>query len=183
MHQKYQEIKKRNAARNLLSRVHLHLSFLRLQLIPLIAQKFTTRRQIASVMLETALSANDRDGVELWSFVLRCVTQLTEDGMSEEEDTVEGDEPVKAVLGIDFRHLAVRDLMQMVDDTRTGDSLGPFVRAGRRRIRRVNHPSVVKRKPKAGISPSFYRPEYLAQMRQGVVPAVAVGEQDWPISR
>lgn len=133
--------------------------------------------------MEQARSDNDEDAIELWSYVLRCVAQLTGSGMSEEEDAFDGDEPVKAVLDIDFRHPALRDLLQMVDDSRMTDPLGPFVRTGRARIRRVHHAKAVQREPVAGISPSFYKPEYLARMKQGTVPAVALGDEDWPISK
>ncbi|KIK53115.1 hypothetical protein GYMLUDRAFT_63880 [Collybiopsis luxurians FD-317 M1] len=80
-------------------------------------QKFTSRQEVASIMLQLARSSNDQKGIEVWSYILLCLAELTQDGLSDEEDDLEGNEQIRLVADLDFRHPDLHLLFQKVDHT------------------------------------------------------------------
>ncbi|KIK60919.1 hypothetical protein GYMLUDRAFT_167117, partial [Collybiopsis luxurians FD-317 M1] len=142
-------------------------------------QKFTSRQEVATVMLQHTSLSNDQKGTELWSYVLRCLNELTQDGLSDEEDGSEGDEEVKLVADLDFRHPDLRLLFQKVDNTRLSHP-DIFVLAGQRKIKRVLGSRIVVCKPPPDLSLVFFRPEYLGARP---ISEADVEGKEWPVSR
>ncbi|KAE9383036.1 hypothetical protein BT96DRAFT_844686, partial [Gymnopus androsaceus JB14] len=148
------------------------------------SQKCKRRQQIASIMLDLAHRNHNTAGIELWSFVLKAVTALKSDGMSDEEsdDGNGSDGPNRKVLDIDFRHPDFQELLQKVDCV---PKMAPqiFNRSGRKYMRRVHVEVIEQRVPPPDLPVSFYRAEYLAKIKRGEVLPVTFGVDEYPVSR
>ncbi|ESK82370.1 hypothetical protein Moror_12199 [Moniliophthora roreri MCA 2997] len=77
--------------------------------------KFKTQLQVAATMLKKCWKDYDEEGQHPRAFVLCSVSQLTPDGMSDEEDGVEGGQSVKYVYDLDFHHPGFRFLFEKVN--------------------------------------------------------------------
>lgn len=122
-------------------------------------------------MIEACEQKGDDQGLKFWRDVLSAVDILTVDGMSDEEDGIDGDEQVRYVKDLDFRHPDFRTLLKKVDKTRTTETT-IFTRIGRKSLRRVYVSQTTSRSPPSGLPSSFYRPEYLELIMKGKVPMV-----------
>ncbi|KAK7019362.1 hypothetical protein VNI00_018106 [Paramarasmius palmivorus] len=145
-------------------------------------RKLQYRMQIAATMQKYSREANDEKMQDLWAFVLRSLSQLNADGMSDEEEGIECDEQVTFVHDLDFRHPDFRRLFEKVDDTRSLEK-DIFNQSGRHRRRRVAIHRLSERKPPPALSPTFYRPSYLLAMQRGDKEKVQLGPEDYSISR
>ncbi|KAK7438098.1 hypothetical protein VKT23_018264 [Stygiomarasmius scandens] len=138
-------------------------------------QKFTTRQQICSIMLGHSQKIDKAEDVDFWTATLDAVNLLQADGMSDEETVHEGEEQVKVVKRVAFRHPDFTSLFCHVDSTPKGmKSL--FDQRGRKPLRRVLSSESSQRLPPPDLPSTFYQPEYLDLMNKGLVPWVAVQE-------
>lgn len=122
-------------------------------------------------MIEVCEEKGDIQRAQFWRDVLEAIEVLTVGGMSDEEDGVEGNESVRLVKDVDYRHPDFRKLFRKVDDVRTKNT-SIFKNVGRKRMRRVYVPEMTSRPPPPNMPPSYYRQEYLDSMKQGKVPEV-----------
>lgn len=126
-------------------------------------------------MIQVCEETGEIQRAQFWREVLECVEILTVDGMSDEEDGTEGDESVRLVKDLDYRHPDFRKLFKKVDNVRTKNS-SIFKNTGRKRIRRVYVSEMTSRPPPTNIPSSFCCQEYLDYMRQQLVPNVKLHE-------
>lgn len=138
-------------------------------------QKFARRQAIASVMIEVCDEKGNVQGTQFWRDVLEAIDILTAGGMSDEEDGADGNESVKLVKDMDYRHPDFRKLFKEVDNVRTKNP-SIFRNAGRKRMRRVYVSETTSRPPPPNVPSSYYRQEYLDSMKQGKVPKVKLRE-------
>ncbi|KAE9385235.1 hypothetical protein BT96DRAFT_840966 [Gymnopus androsaceus JB14] len=147
------------------------------------SKKYQRRLKIAGAMLDVSRTNDDQSGIEFWSFVLRAVTGLTSDGMSDEENgDGDGDETARRVLDIDFRHPDFRELFKKVDNVRKSHPR-IFNQAGAKYKRRLHVDTMSQRQPPPHLPKSFYRPEYLSKISNGNVPEVTFGTAEYALSR
>ncbi|KAF5342748.1 hypothetical protein D9758_015910 [Tetrapyrgos nigripes] len=99
-------------------------------------KKFQRRQRLCIRMKQVSEQLNDEDGFEFWNDTLRLITSLTEDGMSDEEDAVEGEQRVKAVQRVESRLPAFDNVLEFVDNLQEDEPM-VFHSAGRKRLRRV----------------------------------------------
>lgn len=124
-------------------------------------------------MIEICEKKGDIKGLKFWYDVLEALDVLGVGCMSNEEEGNEGDEQVRHVKDLDFRHPDFRALFKKVDSTRSRET-SIFNKKGRRRIRRVYVSEIVSRQPPSGLPSSYYQPAYLELMEQGDVAKVKV---------
>ncbi|KAK7459474.1 hypothetical protein VKT23_009457 [Stygiomarasmius scandens] len=138
-------------------------------------QKFITRQQISSTMRAHFEKAGDDKELGFWTATLTVINNLQADGMSDEETGYEGEEQIKVVKKLPFRHPDLASLLQHVDSTpKMMKKL--FDQGGRKRVRRVFSNETSQRSPPPNLPSTFYRQEYLALMRKGLVPWVSIQE-------
>ncbi|THV01479.1 hypothetical protein K435DRAFT_655203, partial [Dendrothele bispora CBS 962.96] len=138
-------------------------------------QKFQSRREIASTMVEHSQDNGDEEGLSFWKATLDAISMLKSDGMSDEDSDHEGQEKVKVVRDLKFRHTDFKALFQHVDSTpRVMKRL--FNQSGKKRLRRVFSSEISDRSPPPNLPSTFYRPEYLDLMKKGILPWVVVQE-------
>ncbi|KAK7029490.1 hypothetical protein VNI00_014523 [Paramarasmius palmivorus] len=145
-------------------------------------RKFQFRMETAATMLAFSREDDNEEDQDLWAFVLRAVAGLRPDGMSDEEEGIDGEETISYVHNIDFRHPDFRLLFDEVDRTRLIEK-DAFVQAGRKRRRRVATSHVLHRPPPPGLAPSYYNPTYLEAMRRGDKDMVELGPKDHQIAK
>lgn len=138
-------------------------------------QKWDQRRAIASVMIQVCEEKGEIQRAQFWREVLESVEILTVDGMSDEEDGTEGDESVRLVKVLDYRHPDFRKLFKKVDDVRMKDS-SIFRNTGRKRLRRVYVSEITSRPPPTNIPSSYCCQEYLDYIGQQSAPNVKLHE-------
>lgn len=122
-------------------------------------------------MVEVCEEKGDAQGAQFWRDVLEAIVVLTVGGMSDEEDGTDGNERVRLVKDMDYRHPDFGELFKHVDNVRIKNT-SIFRNVGRKRIRRVYVSEMTSRPPPPNIPSSYYRPEYLDSMTQGEVPKV-----------
>ncbi|KAJ3970635.1 hypothetical protein EV361DRAFT_801685, partial [Lentinula raphanica] len=127
----------------------------------ILSQKFERRISIATIMAETSQDRGDAQRATFWSDVILSLNLLTVDGMSDEEDSVDsGNQSIRIVKDLDFRHPDFRLLFQRVDQTRTAEPM-IFGKAGRKRTGRRYSSQVIEHADPPCLPRSFYRPQYL----------------------
>ncbi|KAK7434491.1 hypothetical protein VKT23_016641 [Stygiomarasmius scandens] len=115
------------------------------------------------------------EDLDFWTAALTAVNLLQADGMSDEETVYEGEEQVKVIKRMAFRHPDFTSLFCHVDSTpREMKSL--FDQRGRKPLRRVFSSETSQRLPPPNLPSTFYQPEYLDLMNKGLIPWVAVQE-------
>ncbi|KAL0063782.1 hypothetical protein AAF712_009339 [Marasmius tenuissimus] len=130
--------------------------------------KFQRRLRMAGVMLNKSRAERDEDAVDFWAYVLRALSTLTPDGMSDEEDGFDSTSgrPIKIVSTLEFRHPDFCKLFGWVDNVRFTRK-DTFVQAGSPRLERVPASSaVVTREPPPHLPLSFLTPQYRSEMRE-----------------
>ncbi|KAK7459465.1 hypothetical protein VKT23_009448 [Stygiomarasmius scandens] len=135
--------------------------------------KFHVRASIAAIMTQVLHQKGDKEGEEMWQYVLTCLSKLEHDGMSDEEEgsemvTIDGRQnhiQVRKVMKLSWRHPSFRQLFEMVDGTRDVEA-SIFSRQGRppmKRIRVDENPAKPRPPPKH-LPASFFNPEYLQEL-------------------
>ncbi|KAL1749739.1 hypothetical protein FB107DRAFT_225010 [Schizophyllum commune] len=154
--------------------------------------KFDNRLAIAHNMLSAigVLAKSGRtdsnnvaqDQLPFWRDAYVAVQLLGVDGMSDEEDGYDGDEEIRLVHDITFRHPRLRRFLTTVDGARLLETVVTPTN-GRRRRRRVYIGDLRDRDPPAGLPSVFYRDGYLARKTPSEVHRLQVnGEQySWNI--
>ncbi|THU94036.1 hypothetical protein K435DRAFT_669156, partial [Dendrothele bispora CBS 962.96] len=134
--------------------------------------KLKRRMQICSIMMEKNEARNDEKELLFWAGMLVATEKLGKEGMSSEDEGFSGQEKVKLVKDLDFRHPEFRVLFEFLDKLRPSNPF--FNQAGRKAIPRVLCDTISKREPPSNLPPAFYRPEYLEKMNKGQVQKVAL---------
>ncbi|THU99075.1 hypothetical protein K435DRAFT_659685 [Dendrothele bispora CBS 962.96] len=124
-------------------------------------------------MIKVMRQSGDKDGEEMWKYVLHCLGKLQHEGMSDEEDSaqtanIEGHQivtQIRKVLQLPWRHPSFRNLFKMVDETREVEAT-IFSHRGRppmSRVRVDEKPSQIRSPPKH-LPQSFFNQQYLQDL-------------------
>ncbi|KAK7448094.1 hypothetical protein VKT23_013852 [Stygiomarasmius scandens] len=133
--------------------------------------KYHVRSSVATIMIQVCRERGDKEGVEMWQYVLRCLEKLKHGGMSDEEEgimeaTMNGQQRttrVRKVLRLPWRHPSFRSLFEMVDGVRGAES-SIFRQQGRPPLERVRvDTSSSNRVPPKHLPESLFDPNYLKE--------------------
>ena len=124
-------------------------------------------------MIRVCRDRNNVEGEEFWTYVLMLTQMLGPQGMSDEEDAdqpvtrgaVTIQEPVKAILDLEFRNPYFRRLFEVVDSTKILERM-IFNRLGKEPMKRVRIELVSNRSPPNGLPKSFFNPRYLEKLME-----------------
>ncbi|KAJ3805670.1 hypothetical protein F5876DRAFT_51445, partial [Lentinula aff. lateritia] len=133
--------------------------------------KWTSRSDIATLVIKECRKRGDQEGVVFWSHALLITETIKDAGQSEEEDGVidveiEGitmKQNVKKVSRLYWREPVIEELYKMVDSA-PGMKTAIFHRAGAPRIPRIRTDKIDHRPPPLGLPQSVFRKEYLAAL-------------------
>ncbi|KAK7435879.1 hypothetical protein VKT23_019410 [Stygiomarasmius scandens] len=140
--------------------------------------KFDARQRICVLKIQYARRQGDKKQLIFWTEALKSIVRLTVDGMSDEESDVIGEEDVKIVKSPEFRHPEFSSLFQYIDGIPHSDPQSNLFRnSGRKRLRRIYSFDTVTRRPPEDLPVSYYRLEYVEQLRRKVGPCVSVAWQ------
>ncbi|KAK1221674.1 hypothetical protein PQX77_015504 [Marasmius sp. AFHP31] len=135
--------------------------------------KYQLRSRISAIMVVVSRERGDKEAVILWAWVMRAVSNLRADGMSDEENDEEEAQDgqpgvVRKVKVLNWRHPALRELFEIIDKTPGFEEL-IFTKQGRARIPRRRVEDVTKREPPKQLYRSFFRKEFLDALPSYVV--------------
>ncbi|KAK7452217.1 hypothetical protein VKT23_012322 [Stygiomarasmius scandens] len=134
--------------------------------------KYHVRSSVATIMIQACRERGDKEGVETWQYVLRCLEKLKHGGMSDEEEgimeaSLNGQQTttrVRKVLRLPWRHSSFRGLFEMVDGVRGAES-SIFRQQGRPPLERVRvDASSSNRVPPKHLPESLFDPNYLKEV-------------------
>ncbi|KAK7436124.1 hypothetical protein VKT23_019326 [Stygiomarasmius scandens] len=137
--------------------------------------KYHVRASVGAIMTQVLHERGDNEGEEMWQYVLKSLSWLEHDGMSDEEEgselvTIDGRESriqVRKVMKLSWRHPSFRRLFEMIDQTREVEA-AIFAHQGRppmKRIR-VDQGPTRQRPPPQHLPASFFNPEYLQELQK-----------------
>ncbi|KAK7442555.1 hypothetical protein VKT23_016153 [Stygiomarasmius scandens] len=137
--------------------------------------KYHVRASVGAIMAQALHQKGDNEGEEMWQYVLRCLSWLEHDGMSDEEEgselvTIDGRQStiqVRKVKKLFWRHPSLHHLFEMVDRTREVEA-SIFSHQGRPPMKRicVDEGPTRERPPPKHLPVSFFDPGYLQEIRQ-----------------
>ncbi|KAL1657727.1 hypothetical protein GGF50DRAFT_29792, partial [Schizophyllum commune] len=141
--------------------------------------------QAGRVLLEAdsdAVVSRARDQLPWWEEACRALELLTQNGMSDEEDGFDEDEPIRLVRDIKYRNPQVGRFLETLDQARVSET-AIFQAVGRSRRRRVKVPLLIEREPPPGLPMSFFRPGYLQEIGSNAAFRLRVDYEanDWRI--